>query len=306
MQRCGYKLWAALILSVAASVVYMSALMAAEDEKHKPFTLALKTSGEVVAVAMEVKQKLAAAGFDVVGEYFPYANKTAVIIVVTSDALKKAAAKTEFGGYGAAQRVSVTKVNDEIQVAYANPLYWSAAYRMQVDLSALSEKLANTLGKVADFGSEEGLSAKVLAKYQYMFGMEYFDDPSELAEFSSYQEAVNAVESGLAAARGGVTKVYRIDIPGKEQTVFGVAINNAVECSGDAFIMNNIDFKPLRSTVHLPYEILVSDDEVYALYARFRIAISFPDLSMIGANSFMSIMCAPSAIEGALEAVVKK
>ena len=37
-----------------------------------------------------------------------------------------------------------------------------------------------------------------------------------------------------------------------------------------------------------------------ALYARFRIAISFPDLSMMGANSFMNIMKSPEAIREAL------
>jgi hypothetical protein len=61
--------------------------------------------------------------------------------------------------------------------------------------------------------------------------------------------------------------------------------------------MNEIDFKPVRSTAHLPYEMLVSDKRVYALYARFRIAINFPDLKMMGDNSFFKIMCAPDAIE---------
>ena len=43
---------------------------------------------------------------------------------------------------------------------------------------------------------------------------------------------------------------------------------------------------------------------MYALPAEFRIAINFPDLSMMGDNSFMSIMCAPEAIEAALTSVV--
>jgi hypothetical protein len=46
----------------------------------------------------------------------------------------------------------------------------------------------------------------------------------------------------------------------------------------------------------------VSDNKVYALYARFRIAINFPDLKMVGSNSFVNIMCAPNAIEDALSA----
>ena len=113
------------------------------------------------------------------------------------------------------------------------------------------------------------------------------------------------MEAGLASHKGGASKVYRIDIPGKAETVFGVGLDNSVECSGDAYIMSEIDFKPLRSSAHLPYEILVSDGTAYALYARFRIAINFPDLSMMGSHSFMNIMCAPDAIEDALEAVAK-
>ena len=56
----------------------------------------------------------------------------------------------------------------------------------------------------------------------------------------------------------------------------------------------------MRSTAHLPYDILVTGDEVEALHARFRIAINFPDLSMMGANSFMNIMPSPDAIRDAL------
>ena len=60
-----------------------------------------------------------------------------------------------------------------------------------------------------------------------------------------------------------------------------------------------------KSTAHLPYEVLVSGNKVYALYARFRIAINFPDLSMMGANSFMNIMDAPEAIRKALQKTVE-
>ena len=68
----------------------------------------------------------------------------------------------------------------------------------------------------------------------------------------------------------------------------------------DTFIMTEIDFKDVRSTAHLPYEILVTGEEVEALHARFRIAINFPDLSMMGSNSFMNIMPSPDAIKEAL------
>lgn len=265
-------------------------------ELLKPFVLASTGAGEVSAVVADVKTKLATAGFELAGEYSPYDSAT--ILIVTSDALKAAAAKSEFGGYAAGQRISVTKVGDEVQVAYTNPVYMANAYRMEASLQTTADKLKNALGSMTQYGPAEGMEAKAVREYHYMFGMEYFDEPSLLARYKSYDEAVSMVEKSLAAKKGGASKVYRIDVSGKDETVFGVHLTK--ECSSDKFVMGHIDFKPVRSTAHLPYEMLVSGKKVYALYARFRIAINFPDLKMMGDNSFFKIMCAPDAIEEAL------
>jgi len=279
-------------------------LTAQADDKLKPFILAYKTSGDMAAVVAEVQQKLTGGGFEVVGSYMPY--DTATIIAVTNEQLKQNAAKSEFGGYGAAQRVSVTKVNGELQVAYTNPTYMAHAYRMDGDLAAVTAKLAQVLGNMEQFGPADGLTPKQLRKYHYMFGMEYFDEPSTHAMYPSHEKAVKAVAERLAKGTAGVTQVYRIDIPGKNEVVFGVAMkapSDKKKDMDDTYIMSEIDFKPLRSTAHLPYEILVSERKVYSLYARFRIAINFPDLSMMGANSFMNIMKSPDAIKNALTEV---
>ena len=274
----------------------------------QPFVLAYKTTGDVSTVASDVKSKLTAAGFEIAGEYSPYAG--ADIIVVTNDALKANAAKSDRGGYGAAQRVAVTKNGDDIEVSYTNPVYMAAVYRMAGDLADVRAQLEGALGAESDFGSEKNLTAEDLRKYHYTVMMEYFDDPSELAEYDNHAEAVKAVEAGLAAGAGGTAKVYRIDVPGKspegkEMTVFGVAMKgvNADDCSGDEFIMSRIDKSTPRHTAHLPYEILVNGDEAEALYGRFRIAIDWPHLPMVASSNggtFFSIMCSPNAIEEAL------
>ncbi len=195
----------------------------------------------------------------------------------------------------------MTKVKDEIQVAYTNPLYMANAYRMAGDLKDTAAKLQAALGKVEEFGAQ-GLTAEKLRKYHYTFAMEYFNEPNELATYGSYEDAVNAVEAGLAAGKYSVTKVYRVDVAGKKETLFGVAMKGAGDNKfmDDKYLMNEGDFKDLKPSAHLPYDILVSDNKVYALYARFRIATSFPDLSMMGSNSFMNIMKAPEAIRKAL------
>jgi hypothetical protein len=181
----------------------------------------------------------------------------------------------------------------------------AAAYRMAGDGKAARAALEGALGAEMEFGSEKNLTAEDLREYHYTVMMEYFDDPSELAEYDSQEEAVQAVEEALGAGKGATEKIYRIDIPGKDETVFGVALRgkNDEDCSGDEFIMNKIDKSTPRHTAHLPYEIVVSDGTVYALYARFRIAINWPHLPMVASESgatFFSIMCAPGSIEDAL------
>ncbi|MBK7136400.1 MAG: hypothetical protein IPH73_09390 [Rhodocyclales bacterium] len=276
----------------------------AQDALLKPFVLGSKGPGEVAQAVEAAKAKLTQNGFTIAGSYSPYPNAT--VIAVTNDEMRSTAAKSEHGGFGAAQRVSVTKVGNEVQVAYTNPVYMAHAYRMAGDLKDTAAKLQAALGKVEEYGAR-GLTAEKLRKYHYTFGMEYFDEPNEFVKYASYEEAVKAVEAGLAAGKQGVTKVYRVDVAGKKETLFGVAMKGEGEAGkfmDDKYIMSEIDFRDVKSTAHLPYDILVSDNKVFAQYARFRIAISFPDLSMMGANSFMNIMKSPEAIREALSLTV--
>jgi hypothetical protein len=290
---------------LSALLMLASAGVQAADVILKPFVLASKGAGTVAEKSLQVKSALSGAGFTVVGEYSPYAG--ANIIVITNDELKSNAAASEFGGYGAVQRVALTEAGNTVQVSYTNPVYMSHVYRMKGDLAAVATALANALGKQEEFGAQ-GMTAKQARKYHYTIGMEYFDEPSVLAEYGSYEEALKAVDVGLANNKNGVSKVYRVDVPGKQESVFGVALKGGADTKymDDQFIMKEIDFRELKSTAHLPYEMLVSGKKVYALYARFRIAIDFPDLSMMGKNSFMNIMKSPEAIRLALENTVKK
>jgi hypothetical protein len=287
----------------AGFMILFSAGSALAADILMPFVLASTSSGDVATVSGEVKSKLTGAGFEVAGEYSPYDG--ANIIIVTNDALKATAAKSDFGAYGAAQRVSITKNGDVTEVVYTNPVYMAAAYRMASDLADIRAQLEGALGAEKDFGSEKDLTAEDLAKYHYTVMMEYFDDPSELAEYDSQAEALKAVNDSLAAGLGAASKVFQIDIPGKDESIIGVALKgkDADDCSGDEFIMGKIDKASPRSTAHLPYEIVVSDGTAYALFARFRIAINWPHLPMMASETgatFMSIMCSPGAIEEAL------
>ena len=292
-----------VVATLAFVVLAVASLGAnAAETKMKPFILAYKTSGDMAAAVAAVKDKATKGGFQVVGSYSPY--PTATVIGITNDAIKALAAKSEFGGYAAVQRVSVTNMNGELQVSYTNPTYMASAYRMKGDAADTTAAMKAAFGAEMEYGPKNGMDDDDLRGYHYMFGMEYFDEPSVLKEHGSYAEAVAAVEAGLKSGVSGTSKIWRVDVPGKEETVFGVGLKGDGTTDGnqqdDAYIMGQIDFKPMRSTAHLPYEILVSGKTAYALYARFRIAINFPDLSMMGDNSFMRIMESPANIEKAL------
>ncbi|HTP05866.1 MAG TPA: hypothetical protein VMM54_12015 [Nitrospirota bacterium] len=289
-----HKSLIALFISILSLFIVASA--PAADQALKPYLLGYRGTGTIEAKLPEVKAGLEQKGFQVVGDYEPY--KGARVLVVTSDALKAAAAKSDFGAYGAVIRVSVTDTGKELQVAATNPRYYAAAYRMQEGLEDVAAALEQAINKTAEFGSQEGMTAAKLRKYHYMVMMPYFDEPIKLASYPSQDKALEVVEAALAAKKGGSSKVYRVDVPGKKESVIGVAVT---EGSGaDAAIMKVIDLGELKHTPHLPYELVVSNGKVYMLHGKFRIALDFPDLTM---GTFMKISGAPSAIEEKLKVV---
>jgi hypothetical protein len=186
-----WKSLSLLVLALSATVTF------AQDAVLKPFVLASKGAGDVAQKVEATKAALAKAGFTVAGSYSPYANTT--VIGVTNDELRSTAAKSEHGGYGAAMRVAVVKMKDEVQVSYTNPTYWANVYRMGGDLKDTAAKLQVALGKVEEYGAK-GLTAEQLRKYHYAFGMEYFNEDNTFVSYPSHEEAVKAVEAGLARA----------------------------------------------------------------------------------------------------------
>jgi len=286
--------------SLLMTLVFTFNVNAADEKLFKPFILANTPAGDFKTVADATKKSLLAAGFKIVGDYSPY--KGVQIFSVTNNALLNIVAKQKDAAYAAVQRVSIVNNKGKIQVAFTNPEYMSYAYRLKNNLKSIQSALINALGKQKEFGAE-GLPEDKLRDYNYAWGMEYYDDYLELADYSSHKKAVAAVENGLKTNKIGVSKVYRVDIPGTNDVLFGVGLkspNMFNKYQDDGYIMGIIDFKEIRSAAHLPYEILVTGKEIRAMHARFRIAVNFPDLSMAGENSFMNIMGAPGGIKKAL------
>ena len=292
--------------SLLMMVVLINTTVAAEDTLYKPFVVASTGAGTLADQTQSTQAALENAGFEVVGQYSPVEGTN--VIVVTNDELKKIASMSDRGGYAAGQRVSISKAGDNIEVSYVNPVYIQYAYRLEGDMQPMSDALASSLGNESTCGGgDKKMSAKKLGKYNYMMGMQHFDDPSELGSFGSHKEAVAAVENGLAAEGDALTRVYRIDIPGKDQTVFGVGMKMTNEDEKDIdseFQMSIVDFEGCKKRAYFPYEVLVDGKNVEALHMRFRMAVHFPNLSMMGEHGFTKLISAPGDIEKALEKMV--
>ena len=283
-------------------------MTAAADTAFQPFVLASVNDADLKEQTAATIDALQKAGFTVAGKYSPLENAT--VVVVSSPELQKLAGISDKGGYGAGQRVSITEREGKTEVAFVNPLYIQHAYRMEADLQGVYDLLGETLGNVETFGAKKKMTAKKLAKYHYKPMMPYFDDPMELGSFDSHEAAIAAVESGLAVEGDPLTLVYRIDIPGKNQTVFGVGAKATSDADAEVDIdesqqLSIVDFEGYSKVAYFPYEILVDGTNVEALPMKFRMAVHFPDLSMMGKHGFTKLMSSPGATKDAFEALVK-
>ena len=294
-------------LSLILAAVLFTATVAAEDTIYKPFIVASSEVGTLDEKTKSTRRALEAGGFEIYGQYSPVEGTN--VIVVTNDELKKIASMSDKGGYAAGQRVSVSEVDDAVEVSFVNPVYIQYGYRLEGDMQPVYDALVASLGNVRSCGGgNKKMTAKKLGKYHYMMGMPYFDGPSELGSFGSHEEAVAAVEKGLAVSDDALTQVYRIDIPGKQQTVFGVGMKMTNEEEKDidsTFQMSIVDFEGCKKRAYFPYEVLVDGKNVEALHMRFRMALHFPNLSMTGKHGFTKLMSSPGATEDALENLVK-
>lgn len=293
-------------LPLLMMAMLFTASVVADDTYHKPFIVASAGPGTLAEQTQSTVEALEAAGFEVAGQYSPVEGTN--IVVVTNDELKKIASVSDRGGYAAGQRVSISEAGDNIEVGYMNPIYIQYGYRLKGDMQPVYDALVESLGKTDACGAAgKKMTAKKLGKYHYMMGMQYFDDPSKLGSFDSYEAAIAAVEEGLAKPDDALTQVYRIDIPGKEQTVFGVGMKKTGEDDADLdseFQMGVVDFEGCKKRAYFPYEVLVDGNKVEALHMRFRMALHFPNLSMMGEHGFTKLMSAPGVIEKELEKMV--
>ncbi len=278
-----------------------------DAQKLKPYTIGAVAEGSITQVTQTVETELEKQGIKVLGSYHPIESPGRMVIGITSDDLIQAVKKTGgLTGFATAWKVALTEEDGKVIISYNTPEYWGNAYFRKKysdveDLyanytSALKIALANCGQSSGEtFGSEDGLEPKRLQNYRYKVLMPQFDDTKELAKFNSYQEAVTTIDNHFKNGISDLTKVYEISIPEKEIKLYGVGLSGE---DGEGKFMPKIDIANPKHTAFLPYEILVLENEVHMLHGRYRIALSFPDLSM---GQFMKIVSTPGDIQDLME-----
>lgn len=280
--------------------------------KLKPYILAGIENGEKEDVIKKTETLLTENEFEILGKYSPMKDQNRTVIIAThkllTDPVNKLGGLHAFSGV---IRFGVFKNGENIEVSYTNPLYWgNAVYRKKFPevesgynkLSTIVKDMFKSLTMVKNiqYGSKKGLKIKKLRKYHYMIFMPYFDDVVKLAKKTDFDTIIKNIEANFAKKIGGVEKVYRLDFPGKKLTLFGGALYGK---NGESKFIPKIDKKDPRHITFMPYEFLVMKDRVVMLHGKFRIALSFPDLSM---GTFMKIVSTPGKIENYFKDIVRK
>lgn len=272
----------------------------------KPYTLAGIDEGTLVEVQARVEESLAGSGFEVMGDYSPAGEDTLRVLGITTEGLREATAQRGgLLGFASVLRVGLHETDAGVLVSFMTPRYWGNAYfgkafaEVEPLYTQLEEQFKTAFAELNEtrfepFGSKKGMLSSKLRKYHYMIGMPYFDDVVVLNTGSTFEDAVSAIESRAATEDSDSMIVYAIKAPEQKMALFGVALSGD---KGEAHFLPKIDTGEPRHVPFLPYEMLVLDNKVVALHGKYRIALSFPDLSM---GRFMKIVSTPGDIADAL------
>jgi len=283
----------------------------ANAQTLKPYILGIESTSDQEQLKAELKTQLNAEGIDVLGEYSPAEDPDRWIMVISSEELIDAVKQVNgLAAFAATLRIAITREEGKHLVSYTNPSYWGNAYfrtdfsKVESNYKSLESKITNALKKIGDyqgtaFGSEKGVEIEDLRKYRYMFGMPRFDDTVELGKFSSYDTAISKIEANIKVGKANITPVYAIEIPGQKLKLYGFALLGE---DGESSFLPKIDITNPKHTAFLPYEALVVDGKVFMLHGRYRIALSFPDLTM---GTFTKIMSTPGDIKDLLKTIAQ-
>lgn len=272
-----------------------------------PFYNCGQVDGDIKTVKAKVITALKAKSYTVTGGYF-VANKSSMyVLTFTSKELQKTCLKVKDRGILASNlRVGFQKIGGKIEISMMNPKYLFLGYlRKGYDANKTALDKINSEVKTIIKGAGTQLKAfggsvkeSELKEYHYMAMMPYFDDPVELEEFDSFEDAVATIDKNLAAKKGNTKKVYKLKFTNSKMAVYGVALLDKED--GEGYFLPIVGKKHFSA---MPYEIVVIGKTATILHGKFRFAMYWPSLTM---GTFTKIITTPGYVEDTLEALTKK
>ena len=269
-------------------------------EGLQPYLLLEETRGNSRVNLTELKEGLEEEGFVVLGSYEPAEDSRRKVLSFTHPKLLKVVSGLrETAGYFSVWRMALTEAETGTEISLQNPGYLGNAFLQDeypVAESTVKELILRILVAFGSgssnkaFGSSQEFSAEDLHEYHYMFSMPYFEDQVVLGEFESHTHALETIETNLRNSENCI-KVFRQTVKSQQTVLYGIGLKGA---TGEEHFLPIIDIAEHKHTAFLPYELLVNGKKVYMLHGRFRIAVSFPDLTIM---TFGKIMSTPGDIE---------
>jgi hypothetical protein len=266
--------------------------------------------GETTETMQQASEKITQAlqnnAFTILGTYNPSNKSTLKVIAFTRTDLKNTVVKvTDRGALAAVFKVGLVEKNGKVTMSYTNPEYLLRAYlgdSYNTHKSALQKVTADLKTTFSAIGKESSpfggsVKAENLKKYHYKVMMPYFTDPVTLNEFTSFEEGVKTIEANLKAKKGETVLVYKLIYEKENVAVFGIGLQN--KAKGESYFLPIIGEDNIAA---MPYEIILQGKKATMLPGKYRLAVSWPELSM---GTFMKIVSTPGYIEDTLEAVCK-
>lgn len=295
------------LLILTCMILLASQGLIADETEYPAYYRVATIKGDIADIAGDVKDALAAGGFEVVGEYHPAASDNHYVICYSRKDLADISLKFEDrGALASILKIGLKKDSGVVNVSMLNPEYIFYAYLYEdidpyiKDLQSIASDARSAMSVIGnDFEPFGGFQERDdLEDYRYKVMMPYFTDPVELAEYDSFEEGLNIIRKNIKAGTGNTIGVYEIVYPDKNVAVFGIGLYDPEE--GEA------EFLPIIGDDHvaaMPYEIILQHKEATMLHGRFRIALHWPELGM---GTFMKIMSTPGNIEEVMENITTK
>jgi len=230
-----------------------------------------------------VEEKLKAAGFEIVATV-PINKKGTLLSVVFTDKSLVSMASKENRGFMASLRVLVD--TKEKTISITNPIYMAKGF-LQKDYDGKSakkilDKLITQFPNMSN--SEDLLKFQLLAKYQFMNGMPYYQNMIEVASGDDLLERIKDNK-----------KVVFTQTLENGSTLIGIKLGKRTRKFPKKIGRNN--------AAMLPYPVLIENGKAKILDPKYYISYMYPLLKM---SEFMTIATVPDAMVKDCKRVFKK